>query len=297
MQEHPMQATYISPLTDFGFKKLFGEEPNKDLLVSFLNTLLPERHQIQELQYSKNEYVGVSPLDRKAIFDLNCVSPSGERFVIELQKVKQAYFKDRSLYYSSFAIQEQAKRGDWDYRLSPVYTIGILDFVMDEHEQEVIYHAQLKDQHNRPFFDKLHFIYVVLPCFQKGLPELDSLQDKWLYTFRHLHELESMPALLNEAVFRKVFAIAELAKYDPRDRQSYEDSLKYYRDLKNSNDTAWRDGFGEGVELGREEGREEGAFKKAQDVARSLLQLGILPAEAIAHTTGLPLDEVRKLQG
>lgn len=119
-----MQATYISPLTDFGFKKLFGEEPNKDLLVSFLNTLLPERHQIQELQYSKNEYVGVSPLDRKAIFDLNCVSPSGERFVIELQKVKQAYFKDRSLYYSSFAIQEQAKRGDWDYRLSPVYTIG-----------------------------------------------------------------------------------------------------------------------------------------------------------------------------
>lgn len=104
---------------------------------------------------------------------------------------------------------------------------------------------------------------------------------------------------------REVIYIAELAKYDPKDRQSYEDSLKYYRDLKNSNDTAWRDGFGEGVELGREEGREEGrqesreegAFKKAQDVARSLLQLGILPAEAIAHTTGLPLDEVRKLQG
>ena len=122
-----MQATYINPLTDFGFKKLFGEEPNKDLLISFLNTLLPERHQIAELQYTKNEYQGVSPVDRRAIFDLNCMSSSGERFIVELQKVKQRYFKDRSLYYSTFAIQEQAKQGDWDYKLSTVYTIGILD--------------------------------------------------------------------------------------------------------------------------------------------------------------------------
>lgn len=293
-----MQATYISPLTDFGFKKLFGEEPNKDLLVSFLNTLLPERHQIQDLQYSKNEYQGISPLDRKAIFDLNCVSPSGERFVIELQKVKQAYFKDRSVYYSSFAIQEQAKRGDWDYRLSTVYTIGILDFLMDDHEQDVLYHAQLKDQKNRPFFDKLHFIYVVLPRFQKTLPELVSLQDKWLYTFRHLHELEQMPPHLNEAVFRKVFAIAELATYNPKERQSYEDSLKYYRDLKNSNDTAWQEGMVEGIGIGRAEGleagREEGRRAERLEIARHLLD--VLDDPTIAHKTGLSVAEIKQLR-
>ena len=156
-----MPATYINPLTDFGFKKLFGEEPNRDLLISFLNTLLPERHQIAELQYTKNEYQGVSPVDRRAIFDLNCMSSSGERFIVELQKVKQRYFKDRSLYYSTFAIQEQAKQGDWDYKLSTVYTIGILDFLMDEQDQKTLYYAQIKDQDNQPFFDKFHFIYVV----------------------------------------------------------------------------------------------------------------------------------------
>ena len=107
-----MQAVYLNPLTDFGFKKLFGEEPHKDLLISFLNTLLPEKHQIATLQYTKNEYQGVSPTDRKAIFDLNCISNTGERFIVELQKVKQVYFKDRSIYYSTFAIQEQAQRSD-----------------------------------------------------------------------------------------------------------------------------------------------------------------------------------------
>ena len=171
-----MQDTFINPFTDFGFKKLFGEEPNKDLLVSFLNTLLPERHQIQDLQYTKNEYQGASVLDRKAIFDLNCTSTSGERFVVELQKAKQNYFKDRSLYYATFPIQEQAQRGDWDYRLSAVYTVGILDFVFEEdqktHDHTVVHTVQLKNQTGRVFYDKLTFIYLTLPHFKKTADEL-----------------------------------------------------------------------------------------------------------------------------
>nr|CAA6827752.1 MAG: conserved hypothetical protein [uncultured Thiotrichaceae bacterium] len=276
-----MKATYISPLTDFGFKKLFGEEPNKDLLISFLNTLLPEHHQIQDLQYSKNEYQGVSPLDRKAIFDLSCVSSSGERFIVELQKVKQIYFKDRSVYYSTFAIQEQAKRGDWDYQLSTVYTIGILDFLMDEHDEEVVCYAQLKDQHNRNFYDKLHFIYIVLPSFQKLHTELVTLQDKWLYTFRHLHELDSVPDELSEEVFTKLFALSDLTRYTPKDRQAYEDSLKYYRDLKNSNDTAWNDGLKEGLE-------------KLYATARKLLAKGY-SIEEVADLTDLEQSVIQKL--
>ena len=127
-----MQDKFVNPFTDFGFKKLFGEEPHKELLISFLNTLLPQHHQIQDLQYTKNEYQGVTALDRKAIFDLNCISTTGERFIVELQKAKQNYFKDRSVYYATFPIREQAQRGDWDFKLSAVYTVGILDFVFEE---------------------------------------------------------------------------------------------------------------------------------------------------------------------
>mgnify|MGYP001945060718 CR=1 FL=1 len=145
-------------------------------LISFLNTLLPEQHQIESLQYTRNEQQGAGQLDRKAIFDLSCMSPSGERFIVELQKAKQNYFKDRSVYYATFPIQEQAKRGDWDYKLSAVYTVGILDFTFEEDRQkndrEVLHSVQLKNQHGKVFYDKLTFIYLTLPNFEKRLDEL-----------------------------------------------------------------------------------------------------------------------------
>ncbi|MDT8407265.1 MAG: PD-(D/E)XK nuclease family transposase, partial [Methylococcales bacterium] len=129
-----MKEKYINLFTDFGFKKAFGEEASQEHLISFLNTLLPERHQIQALHFCNNEQQGATALDRKAIFDLNCVSASGEHFVVELQKAKQNFFKDRSVFYATFPIQQQAQRGDWDFRLSAVYTIGILDFVFDDED-------------------------------------------------------------------------------------------------------------------------------------------------------------------
>ena len=126
---------YINPFTDFGFKKLFGTEPNKDLLIDFLNTvILPKKRKRKDLSYRKNEQIGNTELDRKAIFDLYCIGSEGERFIVEMQKAKQNYFKDRSVFYSTFPIQEQAQRGDWDYKLSEVYTVGVLDFVFSEEQ-------------------------------------------------------------------------------------------------------------------------------------------------------------------
>jgi predicted transposase/invertase (TIGR01784 family) len=289
-----MQAVYLNPLTDFGFKKLFGEEPHKDLLISFLNTLLPQHHQIADLQYTKNEYQGVTPLDRKAIFDLNCISTTGERFIVELQKVKQLYFKDRSIYYSTFGIQEQAQRGNWDYKLEAVYTIGILDFIMDDQQHEVIYHAQLKDQLNRVFYDKLTFIYLVLPRFNKTPEQLNTLQDKWLYVFKHLHELDAIPSTLSEEIFHRTFAIAQLSQFSPEERKAYEDSIKYYRDLKNSMDTARIEGLQEGLQEGLEKGEQLGIEKEKREVAKRMLAKG-LEASLVAELTGLDLKDVDSL--
>jgi predicted transposase/invertase (TIGR01784 family) len=164
-----LTGRYINPLTDFGFKKLFGTEPNKDLLIDFLNQILPERHQIKDLNYSRNEQLGQAELDRKAIFDLYCTGQSGERFIVEVQKAKQNYFKDRSVYYSSFPIQERAKKGDWDFKLDPVYTVGILDFIFDDHkdEDELLHLIELKNQRCKVFYDKLKFIYIELPKLKK----------------------------------------------------------------------------------------------------------------------------------
>ena len=290
-----MRDIYLNPFTDFGFKKLFGEEPHKDLLISFLNTLLPVKHQIDDLHYSKNEYQGSTALDRKAIFDLHCISTSGERFIVELQKAKQNYFKDRSVYYSTFPIQEQAERGDWDYRLAAVYTVGILDFVFDEdakaQNHEVVHHVQLKNQHGQVFYDKLTFIYLTLPYFDKNLTQLGSLQDKWLYIFKHLHELYTVPAELQEGIFQKLFAIAQIAKLNPQERQAYEDSLKYYRDLKNVTDTAWLEGKLEGRLEGLEEGLQKGEQAGIEKAAIAMYQQG-LAVDFIADTLNLASETV-----
>jgi predicted transposase/invertase (TIGR01784 family) len=274
-----LQDKYINPFTDYGFKKFFGTEINKDLLIDFLNQVLPERHHIQDLSYTPTEKLGATETDRKAIFDLYCTSPSGERFIVEVQKAKQNYFKDRSVYYSTFPIQEQAKKGNWDYQLAAVYTIGILDFVFDDdrHMEQVRHEVKLKDQHCQVFYDKLTFIYLEMPNFKKTEAELETNFDKWMYVLKHLPYLQNRPAALQERIFQKLFEAAEIARFAPEEKARYEESLKYYRDLKNVVDTSF------------EEGREEGKI----EVILKSHETG-LDVETISKITGKSIEEVKK---
>lgn len=275
-----LKDKYINPLTDFGFKKLFGTEPNKILLIDFLNQILPEKHRIKDLSYSRNEQLGLNELDRKAIFDLYCIGESGERFIVEMQKAKQNFFKDRSIYYASFPIQEQAGKGEWDYRLEPVYSVGILDFIFDDHksDEELLHTVELKNQRCEVFYDKLKFIYIELPKFKKQEDDLETQFDKWLYVFRHLSKLQDRPKKLQDRVFQKLFDAAEIAKFSPEERDAYEDSLKYYRDLKNVVDTS----------------REEGIIEGIEKIAKKMKGKGMSNSE-ISELTGLNDDEINDL--
>lgn len=271
---------YINPFTDYGFKKLFGEEPNKDLLLDFLNELLREEQgQITDLTYLKTEHLGTSDIDRKAIFDLYCENEKGEKFIVELQKSKQNFFKDRTVYYSSFPIREQAKRADWDYELKAVYTIAILDFVFDSDKNEpdkFRYDVKLTDiETKKVFYDKLTFIYLEMPKFNKTVDELDTRFDKWLFVLRNLNRLDRVPDKLKEQIFEKLFETAEIARFTPDQVRSYEDSLKYYRDLKNSLNTA--------------------SDERAFDIAKNMMKKGYSIPE-ITELTGLSEKQIEKLK-
>lgn len=239
-----MEPKYINPFTDFGFKKLFGSEPNKDFLIDFLNEILPEKHKIYTLTYSNVEYQGIHPNDRKAILDIFCTNEFGDRFIVEIQRAKQIYFKDRSIYYSTFPIQEQAIKGDWNFKLTAVYTIAILDFAFDDYnDRDVLKVVQLKDQNNVPFYEKLTYIYLEMPKFIKTEDELETNFDKWLFLFKNIHRLAEIPARFKNKIFMKFFGEAEIANLAKEDRVAYEQSLKVYRDLKNVTDTAFEDGY------------------------------------------------------
>ena len=287
---------YINPFTDYGFKRLFGEIPNKPLLMDFLNELLKEEQgKITELTYLKNENLGTNELDRKAIFDLYCTSENGEKFIVELQKTKQKFFKDRTLYYSTFPIRDQAITGsEWNFELKKVYMIAILDFVFDEDKQEkdkFRYDIKLTDiDTKKDFYEKLTFVYLEMPKFNKEVEELQTRFDKWLFVLKNLHKLDRIPEKLRESIFIKLFETAEIAKFSREEYQHYEDSLKSYRDLKNSLDTSREEGKIEG----RIEGRIEGEKNKQIEIAKNML-LDNESIEKIIKYTGLSEDEINEV--
>jgi predicted transposase/invertase (TIGR01784 family) len=270
---YSLQDKYINLLTDFGFKRVFGTEPNKRLLIDFLNTLLPQERQIADVTFKNNENVGNTPIDRKAIFDIYCQGTNGERFIVEIQKAKQNFFKDRSVYYATFPIQEQALKGEWNYKLAPVYAVGVLDFVFDEDKAspDVVHTVELKDQNCQVFYDKLKFIYIELPKFHKTVEELSSHFGKWMFVLKNLANLSDRPHPLQEEVFNELFAVAEIANFSREEQDIYQNSLKYYRDLNNVVDTS--------REEGREEGLQEGLVRGERSLLLRLLsrKLGTLP--------------------
>ena len=285
-----MQDKYVNPFTDFGFKKIFGEEPNKDLLIDFLNQVLPQHHQIKDLTYLNTEHLGIAELDRRAMFDLYCEAPSGEKFIVEMQKAKQNFFKDRSVYYATFPIQQQAKKGEiWNYELSAVYFVGILDFVFAENinNDEVLHEVKLRNKFNEIFYDKLTFIYLEMPKFTKTLEELETTFDKWLYVLKHLPKLQERPLKLQERVFGKLFELAQIGKFNREEMTKYEESLKVYWDMNAVIETAKDDAF--------DEGKIEGERLKAIEVAENLIKLG-LDNETISKGTGLSTEEIENLR-
>ena len=279
-----MKARYINPFTDFGFKKLFGEEVNKDLLIDFLNGLLPEYHKIKDLSYKNTDQLGDLTIDRRAVFDIYCESEKGDRFIVELQKAKQNYFKDRSVFYATFPIREQAERGDWDFRLAAIYCVGILDFEFEEdlENSDYLHYVQLKNRHNQVFYDKLTFVYVEMPKFNKTENELVGDFDKWLFFIKNLENFNHVPDRLKNKIFEKAFQTAEIAQFRPDQLATYETSLKYYRDMKNVVDTSF------------EEGKLEGKLEGKIEIAQNLLKLGYTTKQ-IVQATGLSEDDIKKL--
>ena len=288
MKSRELEGKYVNPYTDFGFKKLFGTEINKDLLISFINSLLHGREVVKDLTYLNTEHLGTSEADRKAVFDVYCENENGEKILVEMQRGEQQFFKDRSLYYATFPIREQGQKGEWDYQLKAVYVIGILNLKFDKDDNTYYHHeVQLMDNRTKEvFYDKLTFIYLEMPKFNKEENELNGMFEKWLFVLRNLSRLMERPKALQERVFTKLFKTAEIAKFTKEEYDNYEESLKVYRDWKNTIDTAKK--------ISREEGREEGREEKAIEMARNLKAKGVA-IDIIAECSGLTEEQINAL--
>ena len=285
-----IKEKYVNPYTDFGFKKLFGTELNKDLLISFLNALLSGEQEITELTYLNSEHLGDGYGDRRAVFDVYCQLADGKKFIVEMQKAEQEFFKDRSIFYSTYPIREQAPKGKWDYHLEDVYTVGILNFTFPDNEypaDSFMHEIKLKDvEDNHVFYDKLTFVYLEMPKFNKTEDELETMFDKWMFALRNLSFLLERPKALQERIFNRLFEQAEIARFTPQERNEYVASKKDYWDYYSTMKTSYK--------KGQAEGRAEGRAEEKTEIARNLKGMN-LPITDIAKVTGLSEEEIKEL--
>jgi len=304
------EGRYINPYTDYGFKYLFGTEPNKEFTLALVNELLRGKETIKSLTLIPSEQLGDTKEDRRAVFDVYAENEQGEKIIIEMQKADQQYFKDRSVYYSSFPIRSQGAKGRWKFGMKAVYTIGILDFVFDEDkdDEEYFHHeVQLMDVTKKTvFYKKLTYIYLEMPKFRKTEAELETLFDKWLYALKNLPNLLERPAALQERIFKKFFDVAQTANLSKEEYAKYWESEKNYHDLDGAFRTASYKGFkrgkakgraeglAEGMEKGLAEGIEKGQQKEKAETVRRLRQLG-LTTEQIAQGADLTIEEVTSI--
>ena len=259
---------FINPFTDYGFKKIFGQEVSKELLIEFLNDLLKGERVITDLTFLNNEQLPDYPGDRIAIYDIYCATDTGEKIIVEMQNRSQVHFKERALYYLSHAIVRQGVKGEsWKFDIKAVYGVFFINFLLDENQ-------------------KLR----TPPLFSKSEEECETDFERWIFVLNNMETLNRMPFKAQKAVFKKLEEIVDVHSLSEEDRVRYENSVNAYRDYLATIDYAAK----KGIEEGFEEGVQKGEQKKALEIARNLKSMGMTP-EQIMNITHLSLAEIDSL--
>ncbi|GHV62263.1 hypothetical protein FACS1894195_4000 [Bacteroidia bacterium] len=295
MEELVGSEKYMNPLSDFGFGKIFFHESNKDLLINFLNELLGGQERITDISYQPAVQFGETEADRKAIYDVFCINDKGEHLIIEMQKAKQTHFRDRCVFYATYPLQKQAPKGKWDFELKAVYMIAIADFVIfdefeDDREHCIEYVDLLRRRTKTLYSNKLNFVFVELPKFTKGINELETNIDKWLFSLRHLSQLDARPPEIQGKIFEKLYNTAQTKQLTSLEMETYRKSILEYYDIQDCMSCARH----EGELRGEEKGKLEGEKRATIEVAKNLKKIG-MDARQIKACTNLSEDEINRL--
>jgi len=290
---------FINPKIDFAFKKIFGSEDSKDILISFLNSLIYEaKPVIQDLEIL-NPYVAPkirglkdTYLDIKAkIIDRE--TNEQRTVIIEMQVLNVEGFEKRILYNAAKSYSIQLTTGQGYNHLNPVIALTITDFVMFADLPNVTARFVLKEKDfliDYPIYD-IELIFVELPKFKKELAALETIIDKWLFFLNNARNLQDVPPTMdNIPEIKKAFYIANQANLNLDELDEQEKSEIFIQDQRGAITKAAR----ESLEQGRQEGLEEGLKQKAEEIARKML--GVLDDRVIAEMTGLTLEELQSLR-
>ncbi len=312
-------SKYINPFTDVGFKMIFGQEVNKDLLIDFLNQLLKGKYEIEDVTFLDKEDKGEDIFSRTCIFDIHCLTSKGEHIIVEMQNGAQIFFRDRALYYMSRVISSQGRPGSgWSYgELKAVVGVFILDFVMRDGMCDALSvggekaeapkfktEVMLTDcESGSVFSDKMLMVFLQLPVFAINNPE-DCQNDfeRWIYLLKNMETFERMPFMAQKSVFERLAKVCEVAKMNMEQKRDYDASLMAYLDAKAqlyyyengarlAAEEAMEKGLAKGIEKGMEKGMAKGMEKGLEKGIEETTRKFVLACGA----KGLSLPDIASL--
>ena len=280
---------FINPFTDVGFKKIFGQEMTKDLLIDFLNDLLVDEKHIIDITFLDKEILPEYMGDRGVIYDIYCITESGEQFIVEMQNKQHVHFRERALYYLSKTVARQGEKGaEWKFDLKAVYGVFFMNFRLDNLPHKLRTDVVLTDRDtHEQFSDKLRFIFIELPAFSKEEQECETDFERWIYVLKNMNLFDMSPLKEKEAHFRRLLDVANLGALTPQERAIYDENLKIYRDWKATMEYA--------VENAEAKGEVRGSRLITLRTALNLKRIGLDPS-VIAQCTGLSLEEINDLE-
>lgn len=291
---------FLDPKNDFAFKKIFGTEKNKEILIHFLNDILG---------FTKQQKIGsvtfISPLQdpealakKQSIVDVLCQDQTGRKFIIEMQVARVAGFKERAQYYAARAYISQMKVGGAYEDLAEVIFVAIMDHVIFPDKRCYQSDHTIRDaKSNERDLDKLRFVFIELPKFTKAIDELSSMVDKWYYFLKNAPETtpEEVEKLVDsDQIIKEAYTALNSFYWNDKELLAYDQEMKSELDASAILKQSRIDGIAEGRAEGKAEGKAEGEKTKALEIAKKL-KASKMPLETIQSITGLPLAELENL--
>ncbi|MBV7273825.1 PD-(D/E)XK nuclease family transposase [Clostridiaceae bacterium UIB06] len=275
----------INPKVDFAFKKLFGSPENKDILISFINSIIREEEKIKDIELKNPYNIANYRNGKMTILDIKAVDEKGTWYDIEMQLAEQGYYDKRAFYYWAKVYSEQIESGNDFELLRKTIAINILDFnYLDEEDFHNVYRVY-NEKSNKELSNLFEMHFIELGKFKKNFKELNNTLDRWISFLNRAYELDSdrIPEeLAKDEIVRKAIEKLEIMYLDKEERELYENDLKRLRDYKAALRTAEEKGIERGIEKGK------------IDIAKNLLD--VLDEETIAIKTGLSVDFIRDLK-
>ena len=283
---------YVNPFTDIGFKRIFGQEISKPLIIDFLNNLLEGERKIADLTFLDKEIPAQTVDGRSLIYDIYCKDENGDHFIVEMQNKMQPYFKERSIYYVSQAISQQGEQGArWQYRIQAVYFVAMLNFTLADIGSTFRTDVALMDMKSKEYFsDKVRMIFLQLPYFTKEAEACKNDFERWIFVLKHMDTLTRLPWMAQNAVFERLAQIADISALTKEERLKYDEGIKQYRDAISVYEGAILSGRAEGLKEGLKEGEARGILSTARNMKAAGLESGL-----IAQITGLSAEAIEAL--